>query len=287
MKKVFFLCAILFFCALPCKGSVQESSFPQRIISLGPLNTENVYLLGAGDRLVGNTSYCVRPEAAKEKEKIGSVMQVSIEKILSLQPDLILATGLTPPLQLKKLQDLGFRVVQVKQPESFAEICDQFIRLGQLLGLEERAIEIVDHTRNKVTAITAKVAGLPKQKVFLQVGAQPLFGSVKSSFTHDYIVLGGGINILEDQAVGTSSYEKVLARNPDVIIIAIMGSESGTAAREKKKWQRFSVIKAVQNDQVLVINPDLVCSPSPVTFAETLALISGLIHPELESGNIQ
>jgi iron complex transport system substrate-binding protein len=286
MKTVFLCCAVLFFCALPCKGSAQESSFPQRIISLGPLNTENVYLLGAGDRLVGNTSYCVRPKAAKEKEKIGSVMQVSIEKILSLQPDLILATGLTQPLQLKKLQDLGLRVVQVKQPESFAEICDQFIRLGQLLGLEERAIEIIDHVRNKVTAITAQVAGLPKQKVFLQVGAQPLFGSVKSSFTHDYIVLGGGINILEDQAVGTSSYEKVLARNPDVIIIAIMGSESGTAAREKKKWQRFSVIKAVRNDQVRVINPDLVCSPSPVTFAETLALISGLIHPELESGNL-
>ena len=277
---------VLFFtflisCALPLQAGAQETGFPQRIVSLGPLNTENVYLLGAGDRLVGNTSYCVRPEAAKAKEKIGSVMQISIEKVLSLQPDLVLATGLTQPQQLKKLQELGLRVVQVKQPTAFFEICTEFLRLGRLLGLEDRAKEVVRRARSEVAAVTSRVAGLPRQKVFLQVGAQPLFGSVTSSFTHDYIRLGGGTNVIADQTVGTVGYEKILARNPDVIIIAIMGSESGAAAREKKKWQRFSVISAVRNDRVYIINPDLVCSPSPETFARTLAVIAGLIHPEI------
>ena len=282
MRFFWFVIVILIFCALPLRADAQKTEFPQRIVSLGPLNTENVYLLGAGDRLVGNTSYCVRPEAAKEKEKIGSVMQVSIEKILSLQPDLVLATGLTQPRQLKKLRELGLQVVQVKQPASFADICAEFIRLGQLLGLEERAEQIVRRARREVAVITSRVADFPRQKVFLQVGAQPLFGSVKSSFTHDYIVLGGGINVIADQAVGTSSYEKILARNPDVIIVAIMGSESGAAAREKKKWRRFQVINAVRNNRVYSINPDLVCSPSPETFARTLAVIAGLIHQEID-----
>ncbi len=67
--------------------------YPQRIVSLGPINTENVFLLGAGDRLVGNTNYCVRPTEARNRAKIGSVMQISLEKILSLKPDLVLATG--------------------------------------------------------------------------------------------------------------------------------------------------------------------------------------------------
>jgi len=281
MRFFVFFFTFLISCALPLQAGAQETGFPQRIVSLGPLNTENVYLLGAGDRLVGNTSYCVRPEAAKAKEKIGSVMQISIEKILSLQPDLVLATGLTQPQQLKKLRELGLRVVQVKQPTSFSEICTEFLRLGQLLGLEARAKEVVRRARSEVADITSRVAGLPRQKVFLQVGAQPLFGSVTSSFTHDYIRLGGGINVIADQAVGTASYEKILARNPDVIIIAIMGSESGAAAREKKKWQRFSVISAVQNDRVYIINPDLVCSPSPETFARTLAVIAGLMHPNI------
>ncbi len=263
------------------------AEYPQRIISLGPLNTENIYLLGAEDRLVANTSYCVRPEAAKEKEKIGSVMQVSIEKILSLKPDLVLATGLTQPQQLNKLRELGIRVEQVKQPVSFSAICQEFLRLGRLLGLEERAERIVNEAKRKVTTISSRVSSLPTKKVFLQVGTQPLFGSVPGSFTHDFIRLAGGSNILQDQKNGTTSYEKVVVDNPDVIIIAIMGTESGIAAREKKKWQRFGTIRAVQQGQVHVINPDLVCSPSPLTFATTLVLISGLIHPELDFGNNQ
>ena len=261
-------------------STATAADYPQRIVSLGPINTENVYLLGAEDRLVANTSYCVRPEAAKEKEKIGSVMQVSIEKIISLKPDLVLATGLTQPHQLRKLKELGIRVVQVKQPASFSLICAEFLKLGRLLGLEERARQIVDEAKLKVEAIHSRVSRFPVKKVFLQIGSQPLFGSVHSSFTHDYIRLAGGSNILEDQKTGTTGYEKVIVKNPDVIIIAIMGTESGVAAHEKEQWQRFSSISAVKKGHVHVINPDLVCSPSPATFAETLEIIAGLIHPE-------
>ncbi len=256
--------------------------YPQRIVSLGPINTENVFLLGAGDRLVANTNYCVRPEAAKEKEKIGSVMQVSIEKIIGLQPDLILATGLTPALQVKQLQSVGIQVVQFRQPESFADICAQFLQLGQLLGLETEAEEIVREAKEKVAAVQKKVAPLPLRKVFLQVGTKPLFSSVPGSFTNDFIVLAGGINISYKQNNGATNYEKVIAENPDVIIIAIMGTESGIATREKEKWQRMPVINAVQYKQIHLINPDIACSPSPATFSETLTIMATLIHPELK-----
>ncbi len=263
-------------------GTARAGEYPERIVSLGPINTENVFLLGAGDRLVGNTYYCVRPEAAKKKKKIGTVLQVSMEKILSLRPDLVLATALTRPEQIRQLQDMGIRVVRFGQPASFAEICGQFIDLGRLLGLEERAREIVRRVQGEVAAIQRQIAPLPRQKVFLQVGSRPLFGSVKSSFTHDFIVLGGGSNIIEDQQSGVTDYEKVIARNPDVIIIAIMGSETGVAAQEKKNWQRLAVLKAVRENRVHVIDPDLVCSPSPATFVQALRIITRLIHPEME-----
>ncbi|CAK8713584.1 Cobalamin-binding protein [Candidatus Electrothrix gigas] len=256
--------------------------FPQRIVSLGPINTENIYLLGAEDRLVGNTNYCVRPEAAKSKEKIGSVMQISIEKILSLRPDLILATGLTSPTQLKKLKELGLRVVQFQQPKSFAEICIQFRRIGTLLGLEERAKKVIRKAEKKVAAVQAATAALPRSKVFLQIGSRPLFGAAPDSFTHDFIALSNGINIIGEQKHGIVSYEKVLLKNPDVIIIAMMGSESGIAQEEKKRWLGFPMLTAVQNQQVYVVSPDIACSPSPATFAETLAIMAGLIHPELK-----
>ncbi|MCW5210595.1 ABC transporter substrate-binding protein, partial [Desulfobulbus sp. N3] len=119
-------------------------------------------------------------------------------------------------------------------------------------------------------------------KVFLQIGSRPLFGAAPDSFTHDFIALSGAVNVIGDQQHGTASYEKVLVKNPDVIIIAMMGSETGIAQEEKKKWQGFP-IAAVQNDQVHVVSPDLACSPSPATFAETLSTMAALIHPELTS----
>lgn len=257
----------------------------ERIVSLGPINTENIFLLGAGDRLVGDTRYCVRPEAARHIEKIGSVMHVSIEKIISLRPDLVLATALTRSEQIRQLEATGINVVTFKQPASFAEICMQFLRLGRLLGLEEKAKPIVKQARDEVEAVQRAIAPLPKQKVFLQVGSKSLFGAVSTSFTNDFLVLGGGVNIIADQKSGRTNYEKIISKNPDLIIIAIMGSETGIAADEKRKWQRFPVIKAVQEHRVHVVNPNLVCSPSPATFAYTLRIIAELIHPEISKKN--
>lgn len=255
-------------------------SIPQRIISLGPINTENVYLLGADNRLVANTSYCARPAAAKNKDKIGSVMQVSLEKIVSLKPDLVLATGLTQQQQLQQMKNLGLRVVQFQQPSSFAAICSQFLQLGQLLGVEKKAQTIVEQARHRVQAVVNRYTNLPRQTVFLQIGSRPLFSSVQGSFTNDYIVYSNATNIAGSLKNGTMNYERVLAHNPDVIIIAIMGTESGIAATEKKKWYKFSGMKAVLNHRIHVIDPDLVCSPSPITFAEALEQIAMLVHPQ-------
>jgi iron complex transport system substrate-binding protein len=263
----------------PASALSQEKHYPQRIISLGPINTENIFLLGAEDRLVANTSYCVHPAAARDKEKVGSVMQYNIEQIVGLQPDLILATGLTSPQQVAQLAASGVKVVHFRQPSNFAEICTQFLELGRLLGLEARAKEIIAEAQEGVLAIQQRVEDLPKKKVFLQVGSQPLFASVESSFTHDFIILAGGINIAAGQRDGRYNYEKVTAQDPDVIIVAIMGSEGGKGAEERRKWLRFTPVAAVRNSQVFVVDPDIICSPSPMTFVKGLEQIAALIHP--------
>jgi iron complex transport system substrate-binding protein len=133
-----------------------------------------------------------------------------------------------------------------------------------------------------VEKIRRQTAGLRAPKVFLQVGTRPLFGAIPGSFINDFITLAGGINIIADQDKGTTKVEKVIALNPDVIIIAIMGSESGIAGDEKRRWNKFHILNAVQNNRVFIINPDLACSPSPITFANTLAVVAGMIHPEFK-----
>lgn len=272
-------CLLLTVFALPATAQEAGSGSPQRIVSLGPLATENIFLLGAGERIVGCTIYCLRPREAQQKEKIGTILQLDVEKILALQPDLIIATGLTQPQQVEQFKRLGIPVVHFHQPKSFDEICDQFLRLGALLGLEDRAQQIISAARAKVERIRQQTADLPRQKVFFQVGAQPLFASVANSFTNDYMVLAGAENIAANESRGEYDYEKVLAKDPDTILVAIMGSETGAGAQEKKKWLGFQMLSAVKNKRVHILDPDLVCSPSPASFIEALEQIVQLIHP--------
>ena len=273
------LCALLW--TLPA-GAAGTRDVPMRIVSLSPLLTENVFLLGAGERMVGNTSYCTKPEAAKAVAKVGSVMELSIERIIGLRPDLVLAINLSPPQQVAQLERLGLRVRTFHQPESFAEMCDQFLELGTLLGREQRAREIVDEAARRAEAVRTATADLPRRKVFLQVGANPLFSSVQDSFTHEYMVLGGGENIAGDRRSGAMTTEQVLALDPEVIIIAVMGSEDGVGGGEKGKWERYRAMRAVRDGRVHVLDPDQVCSPSPLTFAASLEAIARLIHPGLK-----
>ena len=273
------VCAVLW--TLPA-GAAGTRDVPMRIVSLSPLLTENVFLLGAGERMVGNTSYCTKPEAAKAVAKVGSVMELSIERIIGLRPDLVLAINLSPPQQVAQLERLGLRVRTFHQPESFAEMCAQFLELGALLGREQRAREIVDEAARRTEAVRTATADLPRRKVFLQVGANPLFSSVQDSFTHEYMVLGGGENIAGDRRSGAMTTEQVLALDPEVIIIAVMGSEDGVGGGEKGKWERYQAMRAVRDGRVHVLDPDQVCSPSPLTFAASLEAIARLIHPGLE-----
>lgn len=278
-----FLVVILFFMLLfPSITWATEHAdgVPLRIVSLSPIQTENVFLLGAGNQLIGNTTYCTKPDAAQNMTKVGSVMEINIEKIVGLRPDLILASNLTSPLQVEQLNKLGFQTKTFHQTSSFIEICNQFLELGQLLGREQKAVTIIDEAKRRVDNVRRAVEHLPKQKVFLQVGANPLFSSVKKSFTNEYIVIGGGENIAQEKTSGAMSVEEVLALAPEVIIIAVMGSEDGIGAYEKRKWQSYEVLAAARTGRIYVLDPDQVCSPSPLTFAKAQEDIARLIHPE-------
>jgi len=258
---------------------------PERVISLGQTITERIYLLGADSTLIANTVYCVQPEDAKQKEKVGTLIQANLEKIVALKPDLVIATNMARPKQLRKLKDLGIRVVQFAYPKNFSEMCQQFLELGELLGKEDKAEEIIDNTKKEVAAIRMKTKNLPKKRVFIQLGIKPLHAVTRESFLNDYIEFSGGQNIALNEGHGTYSREKVLKENPEVIIISTMGSSEGeTGKREKEAWMKYGSIDAVKNKNVYIVNPDKLCSPTPITFVEALTEIAKMIHPNLSLG---
>jgi ABC-type Fe3+-hydroxamate transport system substrate-binding protein len=253
--------------------------FPQRIISLGPSITEELYLLGAQNKIVGVTVYCRKPAQAREKEKVGTAVEVNVEKITALEPDLIIATSLTSPKSIEKLKNLGIDVVIFPATESFPRLCDQFLELAKLIGKEKEAQIILKEVRSEVETIRKSVEILSKPKVIVQVGAKPLWIATRDSFMNDFIELAGGENIGPQGLNGCYSREKVLELNPDVIIITTMGIIGDD---EKTLWQKYTTLSAVKNNRIYIVDSDKFCSPTPVSFVNTLKEAVTMLHPENE-----
>lgn len=251
--------------ALLLFGSILQAQKPVRIVSLAQSLTKNLYYLEAGSQMAGCTSYC-NEALADGVEVVATAIDVNIEKTLSLDPDLILATIITPPETIEQLQKMGMKVEVFPTPISFNEICEQFIHLGKLVGNEALAHKIVDETSKKVSEISRK-PGNSKTKMFFQIGAQPIFTVVDNTFMSDYFKLTGTINIASNLKHGTMTRESVLLSNPDVIFITSMGL---VADEEKNTWMQFKQMNAVEHQKIFVIDAEKACTPTPVTFVETL-----------------
>lgn len=287
MKK-YLLCtiwvAILFFLMVL---SAQASVAAARVVSLSPIITETIYLLGAQNALVGNTSYCNVPPEAANKEKIGSVTQVNVEKIISLSPDLVITSALTREKQIRILKKQGIRIMEVKNPKTFEQMCDLTRQIGGAVGKSREAENITAKAGTRVQAIQKRVAGLPPRRVFIQIGIKPLKTATRELFINEFIRLSGGINIAEDLPSWVYSREQVIKENPDVILVATMGSSKKAAVLEKNRWMGFASLKAGVNNEIHALDPELICSPTPVSFAQGLAHVAALIHPETGGGNGQ
>lgn len=256
----------------------QSQSFsktPLRVVSLAQSITQNLEYLESDEfELVGCTSYCT---PRKKTEVIASAIQVNIEKVVTLKPDLVLSTDITNPKTTDKLKSLGIRVENFSTARSFDEICEQFIRLGQLIGQKEEAISIIDQTRKKVETLRKKVPSGPSPKVFIQIGADPLYAVYPGLFMNDYITFSGGQNIAAKLTMGAISRESVLLSNPDLIFVVTMGV---LGEQEKKNWEKMPQMNASKNHRIYIIDSNEACTPTPVTFASTLERIITLSYQQ-------
>ncbi|MFH0774091.1 MAG: cobalamin-binding protein [bacterium] len=251
------------------------NDYSQRIISLSTTATEELYILGVQDRLVGCTIYCNRPKEAEKKEKVGTVMKADLERVISLKPDLVIASGLSDPKQMEKLKSMGINVAYFSAPLSFSQLCDDFIRLGSLVGKEKKAKGIVNKAKKRVEKIRKETGALSKPRVFIQIGTKPLWTVPGETLQNDFIRFSGGINIAAEAKTGQYSLEEVLVQNPDVIIIIEMGT---LADVEKKNWQRFPTLSAVKRNKIYIIDAYSLCSPTPLSFPETLEEMAKILH---------
>jgi iron complex transport system substrate-binding protein len=253
-----------------------EERIPERIVSLSPVTTEELFLLKAGERVVGRTRYCTKPPEALEKEEVGNLVEVSVEKIVALRPDLVLAGPMTDPKAKEKLRQLGLRVEEFPAADDFKGICASFLRLSRMLGREKEAEAMIADAQARVNALRAPVLNASRPSVFVEVGADPLVTMTQGSFLNDLIEFAGGVNIARGTGSKLYSREEVLAQDPDFILITIMGFDG---EKEKRLWQNYSHLRAVQNGRVHVVDSDLYCSPTPLSFPDALKRMIEILHP--------
>ncbi|MCL4426505.1 MAG: cobalamin-binding protein [Firmicutes bacterium] len=255
---------------------VRIEKAPQRIVSLAPSNTEILFALGLGDKVVGVTSYCDYPVEAKSKEKIGGFSDPSVEKIVALKPDLVVATGMHEKV-VKQLDSLKIPVVAIN-PTRFAEVYGTFELLGQVTGSQKKAGEVIGEMKKKVDEITKKVGNSPKPRVFYEVWDEPLMTAGPGTFINDLIILAGGNNIAADaqKAYPQYSLELLLQRDPEVMIFP-SGKNTPEKIMSRPGWQSLAAIK---NKRVVAVDPNLVSRPGP-RLVQGLELFARGIHPEV------
>lgn len=235
---------------------------PKRIVSLSPALTEAVFSLGAGDRLVGVSTFCNRPEEALDIEKVGDAFTLNTEKLVALKPDLVLVAGSRDyETQVEKdLARLGIPA-WVSGPSTVAEVLEDIRALSEVLGVKKKGDELVAALSQELDAVKAAIPeGQEKPKVFITFDSE-LWTSGGDSFIDDVITAAGGLNIAGDvkEQYLQLSMEDLLAKDPDIILVAIP-EEMAEALTTRPGW---SSLTAVKEGKVFFPNPDLISRPGP------------------------
>ncbi len=274
------LCLVGFLLYAPCVLAV-----PNRVISLVPSFTREICELGAADILVGVTSF--RPKCAATKQVVGNLTEVNIERVIALKPDLVIASKDSNPKKIvMKLRTLGVNVVVFEKQKDLDGILYTFLRLGKMLGRENRAREIVTRVRLEVKAISSRARGEKSVRVFWQLGSSPLVTASNKTFIGSLTRLAGGENIfgMLAESYPRVNREEVILRNPDVIIVVkdMGGSKRGVYVNE---WAHVDGLNAASEGRIYTLDPDIVCQPTPLRFARALDVVSRLLQRNVHGEN--
>ncbi len=250
---------------------------PQRIVSLAPSNTEILFALGLGDKVVGVTDYCDYPPEALEKEKVGGYADPDIEKLVALNPDLILVAHGTPMDVIDTMVGLGLTLFGIKTSD-LDDALNDIRRIGEITDTELEAQALTSEMAVRIQAVTNQTEELEQRpRVFYIVWHDPLWTAGSGTFIHELIEKGGGVNICGNlTGYPTISIEEVVARNPEVIITSSWPSVYEWAMNETA----LNATDARQNGRVFACDDNLVQRPGP-RLVQGLEWFAHFIHPEI------
>lgn len=271
---------------------VTIGSSPQRIVSLLPSNTETLFALGLGDRVVGVTEFDTFPPEAQTKQIIGgmTVNTISMETILALEPDLVLAHDELQQSVIDALAENGLTVFATNTKQ-LTDVYRTINWVGQMADVQDRAEALAGQIQREIAAITARIDQVPADErptVFYEVWVEPLLTAGPRTYIGQMITLVGAKNIFDDvnQDFPAVSAEEVIARNPGVILSAEHNTDNLTdeALAARPGW---SEIEAVKNGRIYLLNDDIISRPGPRVALALRAMVEALYPGLLAEEQVQ
>jgi iron complex transport system substrate-binding protein len=268
--------------------SLTLTSPPERIVSLAPSNTEILFAVGAGDKVVGVTNFCNYPYNFSEwieagnMSSIGNFQNPSMEPIVKLNPDLILASKQSLETA-ENLRNIGYDVL-VLDAKNISGVLRDILLIGRAVDRHSEAVAVESKLKQKIDAIANQAMdATTTPKVYNEV--YPLMSAGPNTFIDELITLAGGVNAFHDlnARYQTVSSEAVIEKDPDIMIFPdkYMGREHFSETLEdvnnRPGWE---LISAVQNGAIYEIESDIISRAGP-RLADALEILAKMIHPEI------
>src|SRR5438552_8434421 len=229
-------------------SSLPMSRFPSRIVCLTEETTETLYLLGQGDRIVGVSGYTVRPPEAREKPKISAFINAKFDKIVALQPDLVLAFSDLQADLVAELVRRGLPVVTFNQ-RSIAEILQMIRMLGGLVGCQSEAEALADRLSTGLDRIRAAASASPRRpRVFFEEWDDPLISGIR--WVEELVEIAGGAPIFPELTSAGLAKDRIVdpaevaRRDPQVIFASWCGKKvKKSTIQNRPGWDRVSAVR--------------------------------------------
>jgi len=259
------------------------TSPPQRIISLAPNITEILFDLDLGEKVVGVTRYCDFPEKALKKEKIGGMIDLNLEKIIALKPDLIIGFRGNPLRIIERLRSLRLPLFVLEMGTNLETVFIVIEKIGTITQKAEKAEILVESMKKRYSETQAALRDVQHEpRVFLSIHGTGLWTCGKGSFLNDLVGKARGVNIAGNIPRKWLHYnrEQLIHDNPEVIISLSKSQREFSIVKEWiKNEAHLKGIKAVEADRIYFLDQNLATRPGP-RLIDALEELARILHPQ-------
>ncbi|MEQ6354695.1 cobalamin-binding protein [Lysinibacillus sp. M3] len=263
---------------------VEFNAVPKTIVSLQPSNTEILFELGVGDKIVGATEYDTYPEEAQKIERVSTSTIFNSERILALKPDVVIAYttgGDEENLNaLKGLEDAGIKVFAIQSAKSFDDVYGDIEQVAMVMGIKDKGEKLNEDIKAKIADVQAKVKDVKEPKnIYLEISPKPdIYTAGSGTFQQEILNAANVNNVFADlESWAKVSEEDIIAKNPAVILTTVEMKNTTEEILSRDGWNS---ITAIQNKAVYYIDTDTSSRPGP-RIGEAVELIAKAVYPEL------